>query len=76
MVFCLNRELREYSATVTNVKQNNKNGEKQCAAWLRFIVIFWSPRVLKTALKFGTAAFIMNRYERLGFAVLMLCFAL
>lgn len=53
-----------------------QNTERECAVWLRFIIIFWSPRVLKTALKFGTAAFIMNRYERLGFAVLMLCFAI
>lgn len=48
---------------------------RQPIAWLRFIVIFWSPRVLKAAVKFGLAAMIMNKYERIGFAIMMLCFA-
>lgn len=64
----------------SNVQQTSPpatyNGEKRdIAPWLRFIIIFWSPRVMRTALKFGVAALIMNRYERLGFAIMMLCFA-
>lgn len=47
----------------------------KCAVWLRFIVLFWNPRVLKAAVKFGLAAMIMNKYERLGFAIMLLCFA-
>lgn len=56
---------------------NKKNvSSKNCAVWLRFIVLFWSPRVMRAALKFGLAAMIMNKYERLGFAIMILCFAL
>lgn len=50
--------------------------EREGVFWLRFITIFWNARVLKTAVKFGLAALIMNRYERIGFAILMLCIAL
>lgn len=60
---------RKHSIEAPNVQR------KDVAPWLRFIIIFWSPRVMRTALKFGIAALIMNRYERLGFAIMMLCFA-
>ncbi|KAF5305369.1 hypothetical protein FQA39_LY09198 [Lamprigera yunnana] len=48
----------------------------ECHVWLKFISIFWSTRILKAAIKFSLVALIMNRYERLGFALLMLCVAL
>lgn len=47
-----------------------------CSTWLRLIMMFWNTRVMKAALRFGVAAIVMNQYERLGFAVLLLCFAL
>lgn len=46
------------------------------STWLRIIVMFWNVKVMKAAFKFGVAALIMNQYERLGFAALLLCFAL
>lgn len=49
---------------------------KVCSTWLRLIMMFWNTRVMVTAVRFGVAAVIMNQYERLGFAVLLLCFAL
>lgn len=49
---------------------------KSCSTWLRIIMMFWNTRVLKAALRFGVAAVVMNQYERLGFALLLLCFAL
>lgn len=49
---------------------------RECNIWLKFITIFWSTRILKAAVKFSLVALIMNRYERLGFALLMLCVAL
>lgn len=49
---------------------------KVSATWLRLIVMFWNARVMKAAFRFGIAAVIMNQYERLGFAVLLLCFTL
>lgn len=49
---------------------------KVCSTWLRLIMMFWNVKVMKAAFRFGVAAIIMNQYERLGFAVLLLCFAL
>lgn len=49
---------------------------KPSATWLRLIVMFWNARVMKAAFRFGLAAIIMNQYERLGFAVLLLCFTI
>ncbi|EFA05874.1 hypothetical protein TcasGA2_TC008683 [Tribolium castaneum] len=46
------------------------------STWLRLIIMFWNARVMKAAFRFGVAAIIMNQYERLGFAVLLLCFTL
>lgn len=59
----------------SSITTNSASEKKEIAPWLKFIIIFWSPRVMRTALKFGIAALIMNRYERLGFAIMMLCFA-
>lgn len=44
--------------------------------WLKFITLFWNRRVLWVAIKFGLAALVMNRYERLGFAILVICLAI
>lgn len=49
---------------------------KASSTWLRLIIMFWNPRVMKAAVRFGVAALVMNQYERLGFAVFLLCFAL
>lgn len=47
---------------------------KPTSTWLRLITMFWNTRVMKTALRFGIAAAVMNQYERLGLIVLILCF--
>lgn len=47
---------------------------KPSSTWLRLIMMFWNARVMKTALRFGVAAVVMNQYERLGLIVLILCF--
>mgnify|MGYP005985456703 CR=1 FL=1 len=47
---------------------------KASSTWLRLIIMFWNARVMKAAFRFGVAAIIMNQYERLGFALLLLCF--
>ncbi|RZC32776.1 hypothetical protein BDFB_007553 [Asbolus verrucosus] len=49
---------------------------KPSSTWLRLIMMFWNPRVMKAAFRFGVAAVIMNQYERLGFALLLLCFTI
>jgi hypothetical protein len=50
--------------------------KREPPVWLTFIGIFFSPRVMTAALKFGLAACLMNRFERLGFIIMLLCFAL
>lgn len=67
--------------SVNNFQLNRSNLELATVQpkhplWLRLITIFWNPKVLKTALKFGIVATIMNRYERIGFVLLMLCIIL
>lgn len=47
---------------------------KPASTWLRLIIMFWNARVLKTALRFGVAAVVMNQYDRIGFALMLLCF--
>jgi hypothetical protein len=49
---------------------------KPSSTWLRLIMMFWNARVMKAAFRFGVAAIIMNQYERLGFALLLLCFTI
>lgn len=49
---------------------------KPSSTWLRLIMMFWNTRVMKTALRFGVAAVVMNQYERLGLIVLILCFVM
>lgn len=71
--------IRKHYSTTTHNNENRvklQESRKECAVWLKFITIFWNPRVLKTAVKFSLAALIMSKYERIGFAVLMLCIAL
>nr|CAH7742281.1 unnamed protein product [Callosobruchus chinensis] len=72
------RIFRNQDVPVTVFPKNVVKEEtpKPCKTWLRLIVMFWNARVLKTAFRFGVAAIIMNQYERLGFAALLLCFAI
>lgn len=60
----------------TNVEViTEKVAVKASSTWLRLIVMFWNARVMKAAFRFGVAAVVMNQYERVGFALLLLCFA-
>ena len=49
--------------------------KREPPVWLSFIRIFFSPRVMSVAVKFGLAACLMNRFERLGFVIMMICLA-
>jgi hypothetical protein len=59
-----------YTCKDTNVTK------REPPVWLTFIGIFFSPRVMTAALKLGLAACLMNRFERLGFVIMLLCLAL
>jgi hypothetical protein len=50
--------------------------KREPPVWLAFIGIFFSPRVMKTALKIGLAACLINRFDRFGFLIAFLCFPL
>ncbi|PSN34269.1 hypothetical protein C0J52_18769 [Blattella germanica] len=59
-----------YVGTDGNIYANQKSNiiKREPPVWLSFIGIFFSPRVMSAALKFGLAACLMNRFERLGLA--------
>jgi hypothetical protein len=50
--------------------------KREPPVWLTFIGIFFSPRVMRTALKIGLAACLINRFDRFGFLIAFLCFPL
>lgn len=62
-------------STIHTCKDTNVT-KREPPVWLTFIGIFFSPRVMTAALKFGLAACLMNRFERLGFVIMLLCLAL
>lgn len=64
------------STGAINYNQPQSAEQQISLPWLKFITLFWNRRVLWAAIKFGLAALIMNRYERFGFAILIICFAL